>query len=470
MPLRTRRPRLPGSGDGRARRPATRPRAPARERQDAAPRQDASAWSATYNIVGRPALTRDVRTEICVVGAGIAGLTTAYRLTAEGRSVILLDDGPVGGGETGRSTAHLSNAMDVYYQTIARVHGATGARLAAESHTAAIAEIAAIVQRERVSCDFESVDGSLFLARGDSPDILERERTAAHAAGLTGVHWRARAPLPFDTGRCLVFPGQAQFHPLKYVSGLARAISRRGGRIFGRAHVEGLEAGRTVRVCVSGGREVTADAVVLAPNTPIVNLDGIQRKQGPFTSYAIAARVPTRSVTLGLYWDTDDPYHYVRLSRMRAGRSGGRRWLGHDLLIVGGEDHPTGQAEDADHRYEALEAWVRDRFPMVEGVDFRWSGRVMNSLDGLAFIGPNPGDGDHVYVATGDTGMGLTHGTIAGILLADLIAGRDNPWRKLYDPARSIAHTVEGGLRPSARESPKASAGPVSADKIRPQP
>ena len=426
-------------------------------------------WSATYNVVGRPALTRDVHTEICVVGAGIAGLTTAYRLTAEGRSVIVLDDGPVGGGETGRSTAHLSNAMDVYYQTIARLHGTTGARLAAESHTAAIAEIAATAERERISCELETVDGYLFPDRGDSADLLGRELTAARAAGLSGVPWRARAPLPFDTGRCLVFPGQAQFHPLKYVSGLARAISRRGGRIFGRAHVDGLEAGPVLRVCVSSGRAVNANAVVLATNTPIVNLDGIHRKQAAFTSYAIGARVPVRSIPQGLYWDTDDPYHYVRLSRVRAGRSGGRRWLGHDLLIVGGEDHPTGQADDSDRRYEALEAWVRDRFPMVESVDFRWSGRVMNSLDGLAFIGPNPDDVDNVFVATGDTGMGLTHGTIAGILLADLIAGRDNPWRTLYDPARPIAHEVEGFLRPSARAAPNAPGSPASAEKIRPQ-
>ncbi len=279
-------------------------------------------WSATYNVVGRPALTRDVRTEICVVGAGIAGLTTAYRLTAEGRSVIVLDDGPLGGGETGRSTAHLSNAMDAYYQTIARLHGTVGARLAAGSHTAAIAEIAATVDRERISCDFETVDGYLFPAPGDSPDILGRELTAARAAGLTGVHWRARAPLPFDTGRCLVFPGQAQFHPLKYVSGLARAISRGGGRIFGRVHVEGLDVGSTVSVCVSSGRAVRADAVVLATNTPIVNLDGTHRKQAAYTSYAIGVRVPTRSIPQGLYWDTDDPYHYVRLSWVRAGRAG----------------------------------------------------------------------------------------------------------------------------------------------------
>jgi Rieske Fe-S protein len=130
-----------------------------------------------------------------------------------------------------------------------------------------------------------------------------------------------------------------------------------------------------------------------------------------------------------LYWDTEDPYHYVRLERSKE--------IGCDeLLIVGGEDHRTGQADDGAERYLRLEAWARNRFPSMRGVEFRWSGEVQEPADGVAFIGRNPGDHPNVYIATGDSGMGMTHGTIAGILLSDLILGREHSWAKLYDPAR----------------------------------
>jgi Rieske Fe-S protein len=108
----------------------------------------------------------------------------------------------------------------------------------------------------------------------------------------------------------------------------------------------------------------------------------------------------------------------------------------HDLLIVGGEDHKTGQAINTAERHARLMQWASQRFPMIQSVEFQWGGQVMETIDGLAFIGRNPMDHSNVFIATGDSGMGLTHGTIAGILLTDLLVGRKNPWTELYDPAR----------------------------------
>ncbi|HTD87793.1 MAG TPA: FAD-dependent oxidoreductase, partial [Candidatus Binatia bacterium] len=149
-------------------------------------------------------------------------------------------------------------------------------------------------------------------------------------------------------------------------------------------------------------------------------------------TYVIAAPVPPGSVTKALYWDTPDPYHYVRLQSSAKG---------HQLLIVGGEDHKTGQAADGEERFQRLEEWARERFP-VEQTQFRWSGQVMEPVDSLAFIGRNPGDSENVFIATGDSGNGMTHGTIAGILLTDLICGRENPWSGLYDPSRKPAKAL----------------------------
>jgi glycine/D-amino acid oxidase-like deaminating enzyme/nitrite reductase/ring-hydroxylating ferredoxin subunit len=409
------------------------------------PGQTTSIWMATTAMPQQPALGEDTAADVCVVGAGIAGMTTAYLLAREGRSVIVLDDGPIAGGQTQRTTAHLSNALDDRYFEIERLHGTEGARLAAESHTAAIDRIGAIVRDEQIDCDFERLDGFLFLAPGEAEDVLDRELAAAHRAGLTAVERLPRAPLtPFDTGPCLRFPAQGQFHPLKYLAGLARAIKRDGGRIFTGTHAESIEGGPSARVKTAAGPVVTTRAVVVATNTPVNDLVAIHTKQAPYLSYAIGALVPAGSVAKGLYWDTLDPYHYVRLQALppeqgAAGQGGPPRY---DVLIVGGEDHKTGQADDQEERYDRLEVWARDRFPMMEAVKFRWSGQVMETIDGLAFIGPNPLDKPNVFIATGDSGMGMTHGTIAGMLLTDLVLGRENPWTSLYDPSRKTLRAM----------------------------
>ncbi|MEW6268580.1 MAG: FAD-binding oxidoreductase, partial [Thermodesulfobacteriota bacterium] len=392
----------------------------------------------------RAPLAADVEADVCVIGAGIAGLSTAYMLQRDGASVVVLDDGPVGGGQTGRTTAHLSNALDDRYTELERLHGAEGARYAAASHTAAIARIEEIVREEGLECDFARVDGFLFAPEASAmrpattpppttlPDLLLDELAAARRAGVPGVEQAVRAPLvSFDTGPCLRFPGQGRFEPIRYLDGLAAAFERRGGRLFTGTHATTVTGGAAALVGTAPGHRVSCGAIVVATNTPVNDRFVIHTKQAPYLTYVIAARVPHGSVPDVLLWDTADPYHYVRL-QPAAGDGDARQ----DLLIVGGEDHKTGQASDGERRFASLEGWTRERFPMVEGVVRRWAGQVMEPSDGAAFIGRNPSDADNVYVATGDSGHGMTHGTIAGMLLADLIAGRPNPWAALYDPAR----------------------------------
>ena len=391
-----------------------------------------SLWMATAEVPSYPALTADASTEVCVVGAGIAGLSVAYHLARAGRRVMVIDDGPIGGGETARTTAHLTDALDDRYFRLERMHGEDGARLAAVSHRDAIDRIEAICGDERIDCGFERLDGYLFLGGGDSEDDLARELDAAHRAGLESVEPLDRIPgVPFDSGACLRFPGQAQFHPLRYLSGLARAITRDGGAIHTGTHVEGFESRpRRPQVKTSAGHTVTANAVVFATNSPINDWVKIHTKQAPYRTFVIGCRVPRGSVPRALYWDTPHPYHYIRVHPDDASNGA------HDILLVGGEDHKTGQRDDAEQRFRCLEEWTVARFPMVESVAYRWSGQVMEPVDYLGFIGRNPGDEGDVFIATGDSGQGMTHGTIAGMLIADLVAGREHPWARLYDPSR----------------------------------
>jgi len=354
-------------------------------------------------------------------------------LAREGKSVIVLDDGPVAGGETGRTTAHLSNALDDRYMELERLHGDRGARLAAESHTKAIDLIEKIVTEENIDCEFSRLDGYLFLPPGGELDQLKLEFEAARRAGLRDIRLLDRAPLPdFNTGACIQFPRQGQLHAVRYMRGLADAVERRGGRIFTRSHVSDIRKGDHPVVVTEARHTVRSNFVMVATNSPINDWLRIHTKQEPYRTYVIGAAIPRNSFPGVLLWDMQDPYHYVRTTSFSDR---------HDLLIVGGEDHRTGQAQDTDSRFDALESWARNLTPNIEFVEFRWSGQVMEPVDGLAFIGRNPGD-ENIFIATGDSGHGTTHGTIAAMLICDLTDGAENDWIKLYDPSRKTLRSA----------------------------
>jgi glycine/D-amino acid oxidase-like deaminating enzyme/nitrite reductase/ring-hydroxylating ferredoxin subunit len=388
-----------------------------------------SYWSGSspQDYLSPTPLSHGELADVCVVGGGIAGLTTAYLLLEEGRSVVVLDDGPFGGGMTGYTSAHLSNALDDRYYWLERRHGEEGARLAAQSHTAAIDKIAAIVEKERIRCDFVRVDGFLVESLDGPGRELEKEHPAARRAGLP-VEWADSVPWPeFPSGRCLRFPDQAQFHPLRYINGLAKAIQKKGGRLYSHTKAVSVQGGARAWVDTESGHRVVASHIVVATNTPFNNRVVIHTKQAPYNTYIVGLAIPRGLLQPALCWDTQEAYHYVRLTSMDETD---------DLLIVGGEDHKTGQAEDFEARYHRLEQWARERFPSAGRVLYRWSGEVFEPLDGMAYIGRNPGDEENVYLCTGDSGNGLTHGTLGAMLLTDLICGRENPWESLYNPSR----------------------------------
>lgn len=425
-----------------------------------------SIWSATAPILRAPSLDKNIRADVCVVGAGIAGMTTAYLLAREGKSVVVIDKNKIGQGETSHTSAHLSNEIDARYVEIERLHGAKGAKLAAESHTEAISQIEAIVSQEGIDCDFERLNGYLFLGPKESEKDLRDELDAAQRAGVD-VSQLKESPFGLKLGPCLQFRHQGRFHPLKYLAGLAKAIAHQGGRIYGGTEAKEIKGGKTAEIKTKHGKKITARAVVVATNTPVNDWVTMHTKQAAYRTYVIGIPVPKDSVPKALYWDTEDPFHYVRTMRIED-KTGER-----DILIIGGEDHKTGQAEEIENRFARLRSWGRTHFRGLGEPEFQWSGQIMNSMDALAFIGRNPGEEDNVYIATGDSGMGLTHGTIAGMLITDLILGRENPWTTLYDPARKSLRAAltftEENLNVAAQYATWVTPADVStSDKIKP--
>ena len=388
-----------------------------------------SYWQASEEGIKTDALGGSVETDVCIIGGGISGLTAAYLLANAGKRVAVIDDGPIGGGETARTTAHLSWAIDDRIYRIEKWHGEANAKLAVQSHAAAIDEIERIVKAENIDCDFRRVDGFLVEAENGSDD-LDEELEAAHRLGFTGVEVVDKVTAA-DTGdgRALRFPDQGQFHILKYLSALARSVEERGGRLFSNTRALEWNTDESPQVTTDAGQRINAKSIVLATNYPIQSK--MFAKLPAYRTYVIGARLPKGAIEPMLLWDTLDPYHYVRTQPDED----------HDVLIVGGEDHRTGQENDGDERFRRLWEWTRERYP-AEEVLYEWSGQVFETHDGLAFIGRFSDSEPDIYLITGDSGMGMTHGTIGGMLVSDLILGRENPWAAVYEPSRLLTQSL----------------------------
>jgi len=395
-----------------------------------------SFWTDSEPTIMYAPLTQHATTDVVVVGGGIAGLTVAYCLLKAGKQVILVEDGHIGSGETGRTTAHLANALDDRFYELDKVFGEDITKLAAESHGSAIDFIENTCLVENIECDFKRVDGYLFLDPSDQAESLEKEYISAKRAGLQVEKVLSVPGMIFQPGPSLKFSNQAQFHPMKYLKGLCEAVIRKGGKIYTDTRAQEVSGSGIV---TADGVKILADYVVVATNAPINSKYILPMRQFAYRSYVIGALVEKSKLPEVLWWDTGNydmdadnpPYHYVRTEPYNET---------HHLLICGGEDHAVALA-DAENmveekRYNSLETWARQYFPMGE-VIYRWSGQIMEPIDLLGYIGKTPADpNSNIYIVTGDSGHGLTHGTIAGILLTDMMTGKENPWEKVYNPSR----------------------------------
>lgn len=394
-------------------------------------------WNEDCRLKTYSPLSEHMTCDVCIIGAGISGLTTAYLLSKSKKKVIVLDDGPIAGGQTFRTTGHLSNALDDRYFVLESYFGEKGARLAAESHRAAIDFISSLVSTYRILCNFEVIPAYLFAPSEADQHILQKELEAAQRAGLNAT-MVSRAPLEsFDTGPAICFAGQAHLHPLKYIDRLCELIEAEGGLIYGDTHVCSLIEKNGYRLDTHIKKHIQADHVVVATNSPINSRFFPHVKQAAYRTYVIAGRIPKGYVKAGLYYDTLDPYHYIRIAKDKNGE---------DILMVGGEDHRTGEEKNIPEKYRNLESWTRERFPFFGEVRFYWSGQIMEPVDCLGFIGKMHKDKE-VYIITGDSGNGLTHATIGGLLIHDLIEGGQSPWTDIYNPHRTTLKATSDFLR-----------------------
>jgi glycine/D-amino acid oxidase-like deaminating enzyme/nitrite reductase/ring-hydroxylating ferredoxin subunit len=385
----------------------------------------------TTDPTARAPLSGDVDTDVAIVGSGMTGLTAAFHLAAAGQRVVVIDRDRVGGGETGHTTAHLTEIVDTRYQELSSKVGADGARQVAESSRAAIDEIERLASRLRIACAFERLDGYLYTEREDDASELEKETEAARRAGVD-AEYTTSVPLPFRTIGGMRVRNQAQMHPIVYLRGIAAYLSKQGVTIYSQTMAREIHDGEPCRVVTDQG-EIRARDVIVAAHVPVSNRVLLHTKLAAYRSYAIAARIASGSAPRGLFWDTEHPYHYTRTQNVGRGT----------YLIVGGEDHKTGTEEETSECYVRLDEYTRARFP-IERIGYRWSGQIIEPADGLPYIGRNAMS-SHLHVATGYSGNGMTFSTLAGMMLSDRILGRENKYSDLYAATRitPIASAVE---------------------------
>lgn len=380
-------------------------------------------WIDTAELPEFPTLDRDLAVDVVVVGGGITGITAAYLLKRAGRTVALLERGRCAGADTGHTTAHVTCVTDLGLVELAKRFGNDTARAVWDAGGAAIDQIVALVRAEEIDCGFHWVPAWLHAPlNGATTKDAASLQAEADLARLLGIRASFVPAVPFFGLPGVKFPKQALFHPRRYLAALLRRIEGGGSHVFeGTAAEEFSDEPMSVK---AAGHTIRCDYLVLATHTPLMGRTGLvssmlfQTKLALYTSYASSAQLPSGLIPEGSYWDRSDPYHYLRVERGD----------GHDTAIFGGEDHKTGQETATTQAFARLEERLRSFAPTAI-VDHRWSGQVVETSDGLPFIGETA---PRQFAATGFAGNGMTFGTLGAMMAVDAALGRDNPWRELF--------------------------------------
>jgi len=386
-----------------------------------------SYWLDSTSLPRFPSLARDLRVDVAVIGGGITGVTAAYLFKKSGFRVALLERQRCARLDTGQTTAHLTWVTDRRLHELVSDFGKESAKAVWEAGFAAIDQIATNIRNEDLKCDFKWVPGYLHTSlRGDPEkerDGLERDAELAAEFGFVAQFLES---IPHFNRPGVQFSNQAKFHPVKYLSGLAQLVPGKGSYIFENSAAERFDDNPlTVHV---GTHKVRCDYIVLATHTPLMGTTGLvsatllQTKLSLYTSYVLGAKLPPGTLPEASFWDTGDPYYYLRNDRRR----------GFDFAILGGEDHKTGQEEDTESAYGRLKQVLHDLLPSATATH-RWSGQVIETNDGLPFIGETA---KRQFTATGFAGNGITFGTLGAMMALDAFQEKRNPWSELFDVSR----------------------------------
>ncbi len=393
--------------------------------------QTGSYWQFSETPPEFPSIANDLEVDVVIIGAGLTGITAAWLLKREGAKVALLDRQRCAAADTGHTTAHLTYVTDERMHTLVKNFGKDGAKAFWEAGVAAIDQIYEIVKSTGGDADFKWVPGFLHgrLDKSDKADRDSLEEDAQLAREL-GFDAEFLEQVPFANRPGVRFANQAKFHPYKYLAPMLRAIPGDGSYVL--ENTEATEVEEKPLAVRANKFKIRCSYLMIATHTPLLGKTALlkgtlfQSKLALYTSYVLGAKLPLNSLPNALYWDTSDPYYYLRVDRHQD----------HDYAIFGGDDCKTGQERDANAVFAGLMAKLKTILPNAE-VQHRWLGQVVETNDGLPFIGENEGK---QFIATGFCGNGFTLGTLAATMARDRYFGRKNPWFDLFRVDRKQFH------------------------------
>lgn len=372
-----------------------------------------------------PKLDQNIEIDVAIVGGGLAGAWCAYLLSASGKKVAVFEKDKVGGGETEYTTAFITQAIDTPLVELVEIFDLDRAEAVWRSGEKAIQLIENVVKAEQIDCEFERMPVHIYARSAEEFGKLAHEHVLAEKLGFkTSLHRSIQ--LGFVHEGVLELPGQAKYHPLKFLAGLFSAAERLGVQIFENTKIEEVVGNAPVKLVAEGGQVVTAKEVVIATYDPLGNPRTTRFKKGMYTSYVLELKIPAGRVPEGMYIDQHNPYHYTRVDALDSESA---------RMIVGGEDHRSEIKVPEEKNYKALKEYVSKTFNIKARALRKWKGAILEPSDGLALIGETT---PRQYVATAFSGNGMTYAALAGWIISDLIMGRLNPYKELYDPKRKL--------------------------------
>ncbi len=384
------------------------------------PGRPASFWVDTAPGEPFPALESDRSFDVAVLGAGITGVTTALLLKREGLKVALIEASRVARGASGYSTAKVTSQHSLTYSKLRSSFGDDGAIAYGEANQAGLALIVRLAEELGIDCDLRRKPAFAYTESGDERETVRQEAADALASGLP-ASYTEELDLPWPVAGAVRFDDQAEFHPVKYLLPLAREVDGDGSAVFEATRAVGVKDGDRPKVTVDNGRTVTARHVVVATHAPFLDRGGFFARMHPERSYVLGVKV-RGAVPQGMYISTQG--HSLRAQPVAGG----------ELLLVGGESHKLGHADEAE-RYRALEIYARERFD-VASVDWRWATHDHIPHDQVPFVGRLAPFSKNILVATGFRKWGYANGSAAALMLCDQISGRPNPWASTFDSTR----------------------------------
>lgn len=385
-----------------------------------------SFWIASTPDTNFPALTKDIIVDVAIIGAGIAGLTAAILLKRAGKTVVVIESNQIVTGVSGHTTAKVTALHQLVYADLIQNIGEEKTRLYAESNQAAVERVATFVREEQIDCDFRRNSAYTFAKPDDDLSQITAEVEAATKVGLP-VSFVQETSLPFPIAGAIKLDNQVQFHVRKYLLHLANLIAGDGSYVFENSRVETVDGNNPCSVITEKG-VVKAQDVLVTTHLPILNRGLFFAKSYPKRSYIIAAPIDPQKAPEGMFIGSGEEYNSIRTTPDEDGL----------LLLVGGKSHKVGTKTDTEECYQALEAFAQENFKIGE-IKYRWSTQDMVSFDKLPFIGKLTPLDEHIYVATGFSLWGMSKGTLSGMILSDLVLGKENPWSELYDATRANA-------------------------------